>query len=863
MAMRSYLPGSRKRKLKLRREEENNKLKDSLKKYLVSPELENSEVTVSDSLHESGNPESTVNNSLHDSGNPESTVKDSLHKSGNPESTVNDYLHEFGNRDIPEVTENESLQESSEVSVAKVRDSPYKDLDKIVSIFDPDPATWNIFDDSFIEYFVNNPPEQNMDLISKTERVISNKKRSLSKNCFYRVKKNNELVNREWLVLSPSTLSLYCWVCKLFNKTALTKTALSSSGLNDWKHVNERISEHENASYHRDAIISMSLRLQSQRRIDCKLVSEFNNETQYWREVLRRVVATIKFLSKRGLAFFGRNETIGSSQNGNFLGILELISEFDPFLAKHLNKYGNCGTGRANYLSSTTVNEFIDIMAQKVRNQIIEEIQISKYFSIIIDSTPDISHLDQLCFVIRYVANDNLPVERFLTFIPAYSHRAEYLFDVVKTCLENFNLDILNCRGQSYDNASNMSGKYSGLQARLKEINPYAEYVPCAAHSLNLVGSNAAEANLTVVKFFFLIQELYNFFSASTHRWQLVNQNIRENGAATLTLKSHSTTRWSADAEATKALRKNYKCICATLSELAGNENETSMTRKEAQSLHDKLNKKETVISIVVWDTILQRLNAANKIVQDTSVNLSKLPDLIQSLIDFMQFVRENFDDFEKEAQLMAPNVTEYTVSRKRTVPKNKWLDEKNTPGVIFTPRESFIFSCHYELCDNIITHLRRRKEPYSKLVKKFSSLINLQNVSIKEEAKVLQENYPNDLSEDFADELLHFKSVVAEKESVLEMFQHLKEYNLNSAFPNVETALRIFLTIPVSNCTGERSFSLLKRLKSSFRSTIEQNKLSSLSLLCMESDITDKLNYEDVITNFAEKKLRKKSIKK
>jgi hypothetical protein len=72
-----------------------------------------------------------------------------------------------------------------------------------------------------------------------------------------------------------------------------------------------------------------------------------------------------------------------------------------------------------------------------------------------------------------------------------------------------------------------------------------------------------------------------------------------------------------------------------------------------------------------------------------------------------------------------------------------------------------------------------------------------------------------------------------------------LKELNLSSVFPNLETALRIFLSISVSNCSGERSFSLLKRLKSKSRSTMDQNKLSSLSILCIESDITNKLNYE------------------
>ena len=44
-----------------------------------------------------------------------------------------------------------------------------------------------------------------------------------------------------------------------------------------------------------------------------------------------------------------------------------------------------------------------------------------------------------------------------------------------------------NICGQSYDNASNMKGLKKGLQALFKNINMYADYVPCAAHSLNLL----------------------------------------------------------------------------------------------------------------------------------------------------------------------------------------------------------------------------------------------------------------------------------------------------------------------------------------------------------------------------------------
>jgi len=58
----------------------------------------------------------------------------------------------------------------------------------------------------------------------------------------------------------------------------------------------------------------------------------------HWRSVLQQVVAIIKRLSERGLAFRRDDELIDSPHNGHFLGTLELIALFDPFLAGHLEK---------------------------------------------------------------------------------------------------------------------------------------------------------------------------------------------------------------------------------------------------------------------------------------------------------------------------------------------------------------------------------------------------------------------------------------------------------------------------------------------------------------------------------------------
>ena len=63
-------------------------------------------------------------------------------------------------------------------------------------------------------------------------------------------------------------------------------------------------------------------------------------------------------------------------------------------------------------------------------------------------------------------------------------HFAKEMAKKLLDFLNDKGIDIANCRGQSYDNASNMSGKYKGMQANIVlQVNPLAIYIPCCALS--------------------------------------------------------------------------------------------------------------------------------------------------------------------------------------------------------------------------------------------------------------------------------------------------------------------------------------------------------------------------------------------
>ena len=364
------------------------------------------------------------------------------------------------------------------------------------------------------------------------------------------------------------------------------KLSKFTTGFNNWKHAHEALKSHENSNQHLDAMAAMCSR-KSVTQIDNGLVKQYENEVQYWKQVLCRIVSVVKFLCIQGLAFRGKNELIGSPNNGKYLGILELLAEYDTFLAEHLKVHANKGRGHPSYLSSAICEEIIALMGQKVLSVIVSEIKTAKYFSISEDSTPDIAHVDQLTVVIRYVLKDG-PVERFLTFIPMFTHTGAEIAKIVLQLLDEHGINITDCRGQTY-NAANMSGKYRGLQTIIREKCNVAMYIPCTAHSLNLVGKNAVESCHSAAELFDLQQSIYSWLVASTHRWQIHRKFL--NGLPVS--KTLSDTRWSACYDAVRAVNRGFSENIRALEELGADDGQPHESQIEAESFVKKLKQLE------------------------------------------------------------------------------------------------------------------------------------------------------------------------------------------------------------------------------------------------------------------------------
>ncbi|XP_053144743.1 zinc finger MYM-type protein 1-like [Hemicordylus capensis] len=734
-----------------------------------------------------------------------------------------------------------------------------------------DPATWPTeINDRTRCFLVQKGPHQDL------ERDYSFCKdkhgRKFKASWFHKVLPNGGKIHRSWLIFSEIKRALFCFACLLFMDKSKSLTAFQdlSRGFTSWKHLREAIPLHENGSLHMTCMWKwkeLSYRLEKC-AIDYHSQAPMNDERKKWHTILERLLHIILHLCEKNLSLRGTVGTFHDPHNGNFLGSVELLSKFDPVLQQHVNYVKESSSRVVSYFSHNIQNEFITILAEKVKSTILADIKRSKYFSVVLDCTPDLACTEQTSKIIRYVklVEDTWTVEEsFLGFFECKDKNGESMVQDLEAELKQDGLIWGNCRGPFYANGSNMAGDFEGVQASsLSKYGP-PYYVSCFAHSLNLVGVHAASLIPEFVTYFGIMQQLFHFFSGSPYRWEIMKKNLN------ISVKQDSSTRWSAKIVAVRAVFNQLPEICNALTAIINDGTRINVESKaKATSLRRQMSKYSSIVLCSMWYWLLKELDKVNVKLQSKETTLTTTCSLIKMLIETVQEMRSTakFGELLADAKEKAKRVEGATENSAKTKQKRFFDEEPHDKAHLLSEEDMFRVNIFYRLIDNIVSELKLRYSAMQDTEKNFSVLImamleKMSKAEVLQKCIVLSQMYPNDLcAKSLSDELLSFKhfikSTYPEAIDPLNILNIITKHNLRDTYPNVDIALRIFNTLPVSMSSCERSFNKLKLRKSYLRSTMTEERLSSLAILSIESKLAKEINFSDVIEEFAAKKARR-----
>lgn len=129
---------------------------------------------------------------------------------------------------------------------------------------------------------------------------------------------------------------------------------------------------HETSTPHINAAckwVELEERLIQNATIDQEAQKLIKKEELHWRAVLERLLQIVQYLAERNQAFRGSSEKLGDPQNGNFLGLVEMIARFDPVLCEHTRRIKDNEIAD-HYLGKNMHNEFIQLLGNEVLQKI-------------------------------------------------------------------------------------------------------------------------------------------------------------------------------------------------------------------------------------------------------------------------------------------------------------------------------------------------------------------------------------------------------------------------------------------------------------------------------------------------------------
>ena len=256
------------------------------------------------------------------------------------------------------------------------------------------------------------------------------------------------------MLCSPKNGCLYCFSCRLFlsQKEQERQSAFVRDGFRKWWKLNPKVVEHEKSREHHlafDKLKELEMRLNRGETLDKSHLEQIESETKKWVNILHRVMDIILFLARQNIVLRGYRESFDAEDNpGNFIELVKLISNYDPVLREHLTRIRMAPNVTVSYFSPHIQNELIELLVRHVKQKIVNNIKEAKYYSMLFDSTTDISHTDQMTQIIRYVVIQEGTVqimEYFIDFIPLKEKTSEDITKIILQKLDNDGIHINDC----------------------------------------------------------------------------------------------------------------------------------------------------------------------------------------------------------------------------------------------------------------------------------------------------------------------------------------------------------------------------------------------------------------------------------
>ncbi|KAF0309845.1 Zinc finger MYM-type protein 1 [Amphibalanus amphitrite] len=663
-----------------------------------------------------------------------------------------------------------------------------------------------------------------------------------------------------WLSVC-STGKVFCHTCVAMarqGKLTMSKSkeaAFVSDGFSNWKKAMAAFQQHEASLTHREACTKKAA--EKTEPISARLVTQTAAQHAKRRMCLKKEIESLIFLLRQNLPIRGKKE-----EEGNLHQLLALRQRDVPDLRTW-----------ESYNSPVVQNELIRAIGHSLLRGLLTDIRAASFFAVMADETTDAAREEQLSLSIRWVDSDLIIHEDPVEFIQVAETTGDALAAALKDALLRMQLPLAACRGQAYDGAANMQGRLRGVATRLQQECPSALHVHCLAHCVNLVLQEASRQQKIVRDALDVANSATTFVRNSPKTTEVLRVMAQQAGSAGTSLRPLCPTRWTCRTACLQSVLGNYTALLDTFEKVNSSASDDHSQR--AGGIKAVMEKFGTVLGLHISVAVFSVAEGLSRGLQSATATAQQATQAAQRVR--LQFRRmrteEEFDAIYQAAKAMADDedrVEEPTLPRKRKVPKRLGGggEHHDADPTAFYRRQFF------ELLDLLDTQLEERfNQPSMNKVAEVERLLedaaagktcavpdavkelHGRDVDVKR-LEVQLKMLPDIMSQATSDASVAetSNSSVISVHSVCQALQKAKTTGgevFCLMMNEVLTLMRLYLTLPVTTATSERSFSTLRRTKTFLRTTMGQARLNAALLATIHRHRTDQLDVDAILDEF------------
>ncbi|KAM2549739.1 hypothetical protein TB1_014072 [Malus domestica] len=642
----------------------------------------------------------------------------------------------------------------------------------------------------------------------------------------------------DWLEYSVSKDAAFCLYCYLFktNFEQVGSEAFTGDGFKNWKKGRERFKMHVGpvGSVHNKAREAATNLMNQATYIEMAVSKHSDQARKAYRTCLIASIKCTKFLLRQGLPFRGHDESVTSSNRGNYLELLQ-------FLADNNDKVREVVMGNLKLLAPSIQKEIVNSCALETLDAIMDGLK-DRFFSILVDEARDVSVKEQMAMVLRYVDDNGHVIERFVGIQHVTDTTSSSLKDAIDTLFSRYGLSISKLRGQGYDGASNMRGELNGLKTKILREQPCAYYVHCFAHQLQLALVAVAKNNIDIASFFATANNVVNHVGASCKRRDSLRGQLQEELVITFendclitgrglnqetSLKRAGDTRWNSHYGTLISIISMFSSVVHVLQMVIDdNPNESA---GEANTLMRVILTFEFVFHLFLMKVILGLTNDLSQALQRKDQEIVNAMALVKSCKEKLYWMRNNgFDalvdevsSFCEKHHIYVPNMEEAFILPGRS--------RRYAP--IKTNRHHYRVELFIYVIDEQITELEDRfNEVNTELLICMACLSSKDSFVAFDKPKLLRlaQFYPQDFSdedrlalEDQLEIYIHYvcsSSDFSQLEGIGDLAKKMVETMMHQVFNYVYLLITLSLVLPVATASVERAFSVMNIVKGPLR---------------------------------------------